>query len=292
MKVLVLGKEGRETKELVHDLASWGFDGVPAADAAEAGRVLAGDAPPRIMMVCPESAADVSALSAVQDELPIHVAIFLCRENEPGDACLFPPGALFFPLSSPRAALSALLALARNLVRTREELAETRKDLERLSIMDLETGLDSRIHFLARGRTEISRSVRYRRTMSVLVADMDHFRRINAEHGREKARKAFAEFADACRKNLRENDLIGRLGEDSLAVILPEADAKSAFLAGEKLRHLTESLSAGLDGMNLTASIGIATLMLGEASFEKLIQRAEKALAQAKVLGGNRVATG
>lgn len=165
------------------------------------------------------------------------------------------------------------------------------KELENLATTDGLTRLYNRRHFMDRAETEFDRSRRYKRDMSVLLLDADHFKNINDSHGHEMGDRVLRILANACRQNLRQLDEIGRYGGEEFVMLLPETSVALAVETAERLRAAIEQLhipSASGD-IRLTASIGIATASEGTESVAALINDADRALYNAKRGGRNRV---
>lgn len=169
------------------------------------------------------------------------------------------------------------------------------EELRRLASTDPLTGLYNRRRFQEAIERELERARRYGHSLSLLVADLDHFKRINDQHGHAAGDRALQIFADVCRLNLRSLDAVGRMGGEEFAILLPETDADGALLAAERIRAETALFSAEeKDVPAFTVSIGVATLTERPAENEagvadRLFARADQALYRAKERGRNRV---
>ena len=166
-------------------------------------------------------------------------------------------------------------------------------ELQRQAQSDCLTGLANRRHFIEQSEKEIARTLRYGRPMSLLMLDIDHFKEINDTHGHHAGDIALQMFASHCQQSLREIDVIGRVGGEEFAVILPETDGEAACEVAERLcqsiarQTITTEKGASV---GLTASIGLTTLAVGgEANLDSLLRQADEALYQAKCSGRNRV---
>ncbi|HYD71198.1 diguanylate cyclase [Azospirillum sp.] len=165
-------------------------------------------------------------------------------------------------------------------------------ELRHLATTDPLTGLANRRQFLAAAERELVRVRRYDRPATVLMFDIDHFKRINDTHGHAAGDEALRHVAAVCRDLLRETDIVGRLGGEEFGILLPETDVPSAREAAERLRlALARAEIPRPDGgtLRLTASIGIAACMPGDAGIEQALSRADDALYHAKANGRNRV---
>ncbi|WP_448192795.1 sensor domain-containing diguanylate cyclase [Azospirillum sp. sgz301742] len=166
------------------------------------------------------------------------------------------------------------------------------EELQHLATVDPLTGMWNRRHFLELANRELERARRYDRPLCVLMLDVDHFKWINDAHGHATGDTALVELAATCRVTLRGSDLLGRLGGEEFAVLLPETDTQCACEVAERLRCAIAAidLPSPTGPIRLTASIGVAAMHPADASVEKPLSRADEALYRAKAEGRNRVA--
>ncbi|MDO9244417.1 MAG: sensor domain-containing diguanylate cyclase, partial [Rhodocyclaceae bacterium] len=172
------------------------------------------------------------------------------------------------------------------------ERVELEHELRAQAQVDYLTGLANRRHFIQQGEVELARTLRFGRPLSLLMLDIDNFKAINDIHGHRAGDAALQMLAAHCRDALREIDIIGRIGGEEFAIILPETDGAGASLVAERLREsiarqtLTTEKGATL---GMTVSIGIATLAGGGAArLDDLLSQADTALYEAKRAGRNR----
>lgn len=166
--------------------------------------------------------------------------------------------------------------------------------LHRASTDEL-TGIANRGTFLTALAAEFARSQRHQRSLSVMMIDIDHFKSVNDRHGHAAGDAVLRSAASAWRNALRQEDMIGRMGGEEFAVVLPETGASGAAQLAERMRlcaaHLVtplpDALSPGI--ISFTCSIGFATLDGCERDHEELLARADMALLEAKSRGRNRV---
>src|SRR3954447_11127135 len=132
---------------------------------------------------------------------------------------------------------------------------------------------------------------RYQRPLSLLMMDIDFFKSINDRFGHDAGDKVIAGVANVCITTARSTDLLGRLGGEELALLLPETDLRSATHVAERLRLriVEETIRVGGEWIPVTASIGVAEASLTVGSFLDLMKRADAALYAAKRNGRNRV---
>jgi two-component system chemotaxis family response regulator WspR len=185
----------------------------------------------------------------------------------------------------------------RALRQSQQQLLEANIELQRLNNMDGLTGVSNRKHFNDYIEVEWKRAVRERSSLSVLMVDVDDFKRYNDTYGHLAGDEVLRKVAEAIRKSaVRPADLAARFGGEEFSVVLPATPVAGAHTVGEKLRRNVENLrvphSASSVGEFLTVSIGGAsTIPRREDSFLVVIETADVALYQAKQSGKNRVVT-
>jgi two-component system, cell cycle response regulator len=163
-----------------------------------------------------------------------------------------------------------------------------------LSTKDPLTGLANRGRALAEFQNRFGLSLRYDRPLSVVVGDLDHFKRVNDTYGHGAGDLVLHAFGERLMANLREADLAGRIGGEEFLMVLPETDLGGARPFAERLRNAIAStpipLSSG--GISITCSLGIAQRTAEDLEAGQLLARADAALYQAKNGGRNRVCVG
>jgi two-component system, cell cycle response regulator len=165
--------------------------------------------------------------------------------------------------------------------------------LEAAAITDAQTLAFNHSHLLPRLRQEMERALRRREPLSVLLIDLDHFKRVNDRHGHVVGDLLLRVFADKARESVRSCDVLVRRGGEEFVLIMPGTHEDEARIVGERMR---ETLAAGpmnlRDGVSVhqTVSIGVATWDGCEPP-EVLDERADLAMYEAKRLGRNRVVT-
>jgi diguanylate cyclase (GGDEF)-like protein len=159
-----------------------------------------------------------------------------------------------------------------------------------LATRDSLTGLVRRAVFEEQLRAEAARFARGRETFSVLLIDVDDFKRVNDRHGHATGDEVLRAIAAAVKGAVRESDTVARYGGEELAVLLPDTPAEGAATAGEKLRAAVAALQVPAAGemLSVTVSVGIAEMEPG-LDESRLVARADVALYRAKSLGKNRV---
>ncbi|NOX20220.1 MAG: diguanylate cyclase [Nitrospirae bacterium] len=165
-------------------------------------------------------------------------------------------------------------------------------ELSRLAKTDGLTGLYNHRMFQERLAEEILRAERYKRTLFLLMIDIDHFKQINDTYGHQAGDMVLKEVAQIIKKSVRQVDFPARYGGEEFALILPEADCENAYKVGERIRQAIQSHDFQIDNgtkINITVSIGIACYPYDTKNKEELIKMADSALYYAKKHGRNRV---
>jgi diguanylate cyclase (GGDEF)-like protein len=153
------------------------------------------------------------------------------------------------------------------------------------------TGLLNRRAFLEDAETLLQQQISRDRPIGVLLIDLDHFKSINDRFGHAAGDKVLQIFAKTTQANLRQNDLVGRIGGEEFTVVLADASIDNAYLVADRLRNAFEVAAAVVDGQALhaTASIGVSVIIDPSQDLAKLITLADQALYLAKARGRNRV---
>jgi diguanylate cyclase (GGDEF)-like protein len=176
------------------------------------------------------------------------------------------------------------VALARRL-----EQANTA--LERLSSHDALTGIPNRRQFDQFLDREWRRSARTGGPISVLMVDLDHFKRYNDTYGHQAGDERLVRVARAILSAVRDGDLAARYGGDEFGIVLPETDLQGAAAVAERVRANVAAAGEGTStGGLVTASVGLASTVAGRDTMpSEVIAAADRALYRAKSEGGNRV---
>ncbi len=155
------------------------------------------------------------------------------------------------------------------------------------------TGLMSRRYFFDNAEQYFGISLRYDKIFSILLLDLDHFKRVNDTYGHIAGDVALRSIGARFAEFKRESDIVGRFGGEEFIFLLPETESAQAVSFAEKLRKMTEKTLIEYQGVfiHLTLSVGIATFSPAShpESLIQLINEADKALYAAKKSGRNRV---
>jgi diguanylate cyclase (GGDEF)-like protein/PAS domain S-box-containing protein len=165
--------------------------------------------------------------------------------------------------------------------------------IQQMAITDELTGLYNRRGLFEVGRREAERAFRFGHALAAIMIDIDHFKVVNDTYNHAIGDQVLRSFAACCRRNMREIDVIGRMGGEEFVVLLPENDLDSAQKAAERLRQrIREHATPTVMGeVHITVSMGVAAVTKETHDLADLIQLADKALFVAKNNGRNQVAT-
>ena len=161
-----------------------------------------------------------------------------------------------------------------------------------MATYDVLTGLYNRRYFEERLKFETERCFSYRIPLSLVMVDIDHFKKVNDTFGHPEGDMILREVASLLTKSVRKKDTVVRYGGEEFILILPEADIEASSIIAERIRLLVEStlFDVGKAQLNITVSLGISSFPIHQAgSGSDLIKMADQALYDAKRKGRNRV---
>lgn len=188
-----------------------------------------------------------------------------------------------------RARVGNYMALAQ----AQRRLKEANAELKRLSARDELTGISNRRHFQEMAEMDLSRADRSQQPVSVLLLDLDHFKRINDAYGHAAGDAVLCAVAGAWRHELRCHDVLARIGGEEFAVLLPDCSAPQAELLARRLVAATRKLrplKGTAEDVAVTVSIGVATRLANSPTdLSGLLMAADTALYAAKREGRDRL---
>jgi diguanylate cyclase (GGDEF)-like protein len=172
-----------------------------------------------------------------------------------------------------------------------DALVRTRlyEEAERLATTDGLTGLSNRRTFNTTLEARLREAQRYRKALSLLLLDIDHFKKVNDTHGHPAGDAVLRGVAQVVRRQARETDFVARYGGEEMALVLPETDAAGARAIAERIRNAVAHARHQTDSgaLQVTLSVGVATWPATDSDL--LLDAADKALYRAKQNGRNRV---
>lgn len=194
----------------------------------------------------------------------------------------------FVPLFDENGDLAYYAAIERDLT----EHKKLQFALEDMARTDGLTGLANRQALLERANGEFSRARRYSRSLSVIMIDIDHFKSINDQYGHAAGDQVLRQLGQQFQSRLRDSDLMGRIGGEEFALLLPDTPKDNALYVAERMREQLNETSIALDNgitLNITASFGVAAMNDDDADFNAVLHRADVAMYDAKHGGRNQV---
>ncbi|MEZ0238714.1 MAG: diguanylate cyclase, partial [Methylophilaceae bacterium] len=164
--------------------------------------------------------------------------------------------------------------------------------LKTQAFQDYLTGLPNRRHFMEQAAIELARVARYGGELSLLMVDVDNFKKVNDTYGHQTGDRVLQKLGEVSKAILRDVDLIGRIGGEEFAILLPETDGEKAREVAERLRvaiaHESLILEMGVP-LQFTVSIGVATIADHAINLDTFLARADTALYHAKTTGRNKI---
>jgi two-component system, cell cycle response regulator len=175
-----------------------------------------------------------------------------------------------------------------------QTLEQSQAELTRLATLDSLTGVYNRREFNRWLTLEVERSKREFNPVSLLMVDIDYFKRLNDTYGHQAGDEALRHVGRLLQREVRPGDHVARYGGEEFAIILPKASGADAFAVAERIRASIAAYVIPLSlqqSLTFTASLGFATFSIDKDSEEEFIQRADQALYYAKHSGRNRVSS-
>jgi two-component system cell cycle response regulator len=165
------------------------------------------------------------------------------------------------------------------------------KRLEELATTDGLTGLLNKRALTEMARHKLRSAQRFQKPLSVLVCDLDHFKKVNDNYGHDVGDRVIVGFADVLRRTKRETDAVGRFGGEEFVVVCEQTDPDGAELLAKRIRQeLATTTFVTKDGpLTVTCSVGVATYPQGGKDWEELFKATDEALYVSKRAGRDRV---
>jgi len=297
MRALIADDDRVTTAILSATLANWGIEAAVAHDGAQAWEMLqAGDAPAPVivdwMMPGIDGIELCQRIRRAPSLAPTYVMLLTGRSSRVDLVAGLDAGAgdyMVKPIDPEelRARVQVgvrVATLQRRLAEQVAALASARDHLARLASTDALTELYSRRGWFELAASEFSRSRRYGRPVSLLLIDLDYFKRVNDTFGHDAGDRLLQTFGALLRVECRQSDVVGRIGGEEFAILLPETTIHAAQRLAERIcvasRALKVATAAG--EITCTTSVGISSIGAGDFTIDDVMRRADAALYEAK----------
>jgi len=198
------------------------------------------------------------------------------------------------PITDPNGTITHFVAVSEDITSRKEaeeKIQRLNAGLEQLAMTDHLTSLYNRRYFMQRGTEEFKRAWRTNQPLALLMLDIDHFKRVNDTHGHEAGDMTLQQIAAALKSSLRETDILGRMGGEEFAILLPSTLLEEAGLLAERIRQSVGNMLFEIPGASLTITISIGVVVItGDMSgIDDMLRDADATMYRAKRCGGNRV---
>lgn len=297
-KILIADDDRSLLDLLKSNLDEWGFDVLSVTSGKEAVRILKNKLAPH-MAVLDFTIAGMDVIETcrklreTEKETYKYIIILVADNNHEKIVRAMDFGAddyLIKPFSIHE--LRFRLNTGQRIIRYHQELLRERENLRELTLHDSLTRLYNRAAILNLCQKEMSRAQRQKNAMSLIMADIDHFKTINDSHGHLVGDGVLREVARRIAESLRPYDAVGRYGGEEFLILVPNCDCSNAVQLAERIRQRVIELPISFDehDISVTISLGVADCNGGRNfSLECLIDMADKAMYSAKNSGRNRV---
>ncbi|QDT54811.1 Response regulator PleD [Caulifigura coniformis] len=294
MQVLIAGDPGGKWLPW---LCEWGYDPVVTRSADEAvGKLMASTGPLIALLMPGLSTVDAGAVCRqVRSEAGLRY-VFVIRSDDDSRpqtiAELLEAGAdQVLPATVSPLELEQRIAVGRRIAQLQQRFAEASEMLHVMATTDALTGLRNRSEILRVLDRELNRMHRHGYTLSVLMIDVDHFKKINDQYGHPAGDEVLRRIGNVLQTAMRSYDEIGRYGGEEFIAILPETTLHQAISAAERIRACVEQAEVRYNGLrfDLSISVGAVSSFGKEDTPGGLIERADMALYAAKQAGRNCV---
>ncbi|MCX6007161.1 MAG: GGDEF domain-containing protein [Chloroflexi bacterium] len=180
----------------------------------------------------------------------------------------------------------------RNEFKILEEEVGLQAEIARMAEIDELTGLYNRRKFLELAEKEVIKCRRYERPFSFMMLDLDHFKTVNDTYGHQAGDKVLMHFADLVKNQLRNIDILGRLGGEEFGIVLVETHLNDAWIVAERIRQTLATEGIRIDretSVNVTVSIGLTEVSNADCMLDHVISQADTALYKVKKEGRDKV---
>lgn len=297
MKVLIADDSATSRELLRRALSHWGYELVMAEDGRQAWEILAQPDPPPMAIldwVMPHmTGPDVCRKIRETHREPYTYILLLTSKNTKGEIVEGMEAGADDYIVKPfdQHELQVRLRAGKRIIDLQMDLLRAQEELRERANKDLLTMLPNRPAIAGTLDTEISRCHRDRRTVGVILLDIDHFKKINDTYGHFTGDAVLRETAMRLRGNMRPYDQVGRYGGEEFLVVLPNCDLEQASNQAERMRARLHHAPMVVDGVEIpvSASFGVTVSDGTERSPDVFVRVADEALYRAKASGRNCV---
>jgi two-component system cell cycle response regulator len=297
MKVLIADDNATSRIMLRGALLQWGYEVVVAENGAQAWDILADpDSPPLAILdwVMPHMTGPEVCRRVRETHREPYTYILLLTSKHTKDETVegLEAGADDYVVKPfDRHELQVRLRAGKRIIDLQMELLRAREELRERANKDLLTMLPNRSAISATLEQELARCHRDRRTVGVILLDVDHFKKINDTHGHFAGDAVLRETAARLRGNMRPYDQVGRYGGEEFLVVLPNCELEQAAHQAERMRAKLQASTMLVDGaeIRVSASFGVTVSDGSERNPDAFVRVADEALYRAKGSGRNCV---
>lgn len=299
MKILIADDSAMSLAVLRSSVSKWGYEAVTADNGLKAWEILAQPDPPPLAIldwVMPHMTGP-EVCRKVRETLrePYTYILLLTSKNTKGETAEGLEAGADDYIVKPfdQHELQARLRTGRRIIDLQLNLMQAREELRDRANKDLLTMLPNRSAIATTLEQEISRCHRDRRTVGVILLDLDHFKRVNDTYGHFAGDAVLRETALRLRSSMRPYDQVGRYGGEEFLVVLPNCDLEDAKHQAERMRRLLHDTNMVVDGTELkvSASFGVSVSDGSERSPDLFVRVADEALYRAKASGRNCISS-
>ena len=296
MKILIADDDPVSRRLLEATLVRFGHEVVAVADGREAVDTLLGENGPRLAildwMMPKADGLTVCRTMRARSVTYVYIILLTTRDRrEDMMAALDAEADDFLTKPFDVVELGARIRSGGRVLKLQEDLNAAQMAFHHEATHDRLTGLWNRGRILDQLGRELIRARREHRPLSVLIADIDHFKRINDTHGHQVGDEVLRQVAERLGGPSAGRDCVGRYGGEEFLTVLPGCDAARALDAAERLRAdvAGRAMQAASTAIEVTVSVGVASTERADDQPASLIRSADQALYRAKAAGRNRV---
>ncbi|HCE44853.1 MAG TPA: diguanylate cyclase response regulator [Lentisphaeria bacterium] len=298
MKILIAEDDAVSKRMIESTLARWGFEVISTTDGMQAWEIISSASPPEIVIldwVMPgmegvEICRRIRKLEVGSERYTF--IILLTAKSELKDIVAGMESGADDYVSKPfdPQELGLRIRAGKRIIELHNQLRRAKEELLVLSRTDSLTGMLNRRAFYEVLEKEIVRSCRQKIPLSMIMLDIDHFKKINDTYGHQEGDAVLRELSSRIGSAIRHYDVMSRYGGEEFIALLPGVDVDAAANTAERFRELIGKtpFESGKKRINVTISLGVAQLVKDEKS-DVLIGRADEALYKAKQNGRNGV---